>query len=48
MGKFIVMVGYFNISSIVIDKAGRQKISKILGDLNNVVKACVCVKSLQS
>ena len=36
------MVGDFNISSIVIGKAGRRKISKILGDLNNAMKACVC------
>ena len=42
------MVGDFNISSIVIDKAGRQKIGKILGDLNNAMKACVCAESLQA
>ena len=42
------MVGDFHISSTVIDNAGRQKISKILGDLNNAMKACVCAKSLQA
>ena len=31
------MVGDFNISSIVIDKPGRQTVSKIIGDLDNTM-----------